>query len=50
CVLPVSAQHCDPVPAVSGGHSETPIAVRNLRPISDHMILTSLLTTCEICE
>ncbi|CAI9597829.1 unnamed protein product, partial [Staurois parvus] len=50
CALPGIAQHHDPVPAVSSGHSETPIVIRNLCarssdpdhvitdwPISDHM-------------
>ncbi|CAI9612743.1 unnamed protein product, partial [Staurois parvus] len=31
CVLPGSAQHRDPVPAVSSGHNGTPIVIR------DHM-------------
>ncbi|CAI9583300.1 unnamed protein product, partial [Staurois parvus] len=30
CALPGSAQHCDPVPAVSSGLSETPIVGRDL--------------------
>ncbi|CAI9604836.1 unnamed protein product, partial [Staurois parvus] len=30
CALPGSAQHCDPVPAVSSGHSGTLIVVRDL--------------------
>ncbi|CAI9578584.1 unnamed protein product [Staurois parvus] len=30
CALPGSAQHRDPVPAVSSGHSETPIVGRDL--------------------
>ncbi|CAI9618881.1 unnamed protein product, partial [Staurois parvus] len=47
CVLPGRVQHRDPVPAVSSGHSGTPIVIRNLCarsrplitdwPISDHM-------------
>ncbi|CAI9555821.1 unnamed protein product [Staurois parvus] len=30
CALPGSAQHRDPVPAVSSGHSGTPIVERDL--------------------
>ncbi|CAI9544076.1 unnamed protein product, partial [Staurois parvus] len=30
CVLPVSARHCDPVPAVSLDTAETQIAVQDL--------------------
>ncbi|CAI9562600.1 unnamed protein product [Staurois parvus] len=30
CALPWSAQHHNPVPAVSPGHSGTPIIVRDL--------------------
>ncbi|CAI9605688.1 unnamed protein product, partial [Staurois parvus] len=30
CALPGSTQHRDPVPAVSSGHSETPIVGRDL--------------------
>ncbi|CAI9562961.1 unnamed protein product [Staurois parvus] len=30
CALPDSAQHRDPVPAVSSGHSGTPITVQDL--------------------
>ncbi|CAI9580095.1 unnamed protein product, partial [Staurois parvus] len=39
CALPGSAQHRDPVPAVSSGHSGTPIIVRDLcvrSPSCDH--------------
>ncbi|CAI9574237.1 unnamed protein product, partial [Staurois parvus] len=64
CALPGSAQHRDPVPAVSSGHSETPIVGRDLctrsrslitckvvsKVVSKMSLLTSLLTMCEICE
>ncbi|CAI9594294.1 unnamed protein product [Staurois parvus] len=65
CALPGSAQHRDPVPAVSSGHSGTPIVGRDLcevpimidcqsvitcRVVSKMSLVTSLLTTCEICE
>ncbi|CAI9579886.1 unnamed protein product, partial [Staurois parvus] len=44
CALPGSAQHRDPVPAVSSGHSETPIVGRDL------CTSQSVITMCEICE
>ncbi|CAI9612016.1 unnamed protein product, partial [Staurois parvus] len=65
CTLPGSAQHRDPVPAVSSRHSETPIVGRDLctrsrscdwpsvitcKVVSKMSLVTSLLTTCEICE
>ncbi|CAI9620263.1 unnamed protein product [Staurois parvus] len=36
-MLPGSAQHHDPVPAASSGHSETLSVGQDLWPISDHM-------------
>ncbi|CAI9588913.1 unnamed protein product [Staurois parvus] len=56
CALPGSAQHRDPEPAVSSGHSETPIVGRDLGPdhvitdwpISDHMQSSNQDVTCDI--
>ncbi|CAI9565784.1 unnamed protein product, partial [Staurois parvus] len=58
CALPGSVQHRSPVPAVSSGHSETPIVGRDLCtrsqslitdwPISDHMQSSKQDVTCDI--
>ncbi|CAI9608534.1 unnamed protein product, partial [Staurois parvus] len=46
CALPGSAQHRNLVPAVSSGHSGTPIVVWDLAQVGQSVI-TSLLTKCE---
>ncbi|CAI9578627.1 unnamed protein product [Staurois parvus] len=50
CALPGSAQHRDPVPAVSSGHSETPIVGHVITDwrISDHMQSSKQDVTCDI--